>query len=244
MKLLLLALLTALLLTPTTPSARAQTITPQQQETIRQLLNLPPGSKVEFETSRTVDEGQGTGAGVTTSADEIASSFSGSAPTVTLPGKGSATGGDAISDVTAKAANLMGNPLLWVGILLIVGAGVALYLRLPQRVAWIAGLTGAAFVAAALFPGLMLFIIGGAVIAIAGPYVYREWKAKQTEGAKASSDASSTKYREGLRAVVGGVSELKKAMPDAYAKVKELIEAQADPGDFETIDEIKAADRL
>lgn len=202
-----------------------------KEELVRQTLGLPPGTEIEFVHTKTNDAGElhteshGVGAGVSTSADDIAQKFSGSPPSV---GVTTATGGDSNTELKAHSTSSLGNPLLWGGILCIVLAGVVFYRKGPSRAMLVLLAVGALFIASAFFPGLMLFLLAGSALLIGIPYVMAEDKANRTT--------------EALRAVVGGVGKTKGT--PAYEQVKKEIAAQADPTDVQVIDEIKRKDNV
>lgn len=204
-----------------------------------QTIDLPGGGKVIIRQESTTDGGSvketetasGKGASGTATGDQAKLGIDGSAPGASLSGGGSATGGSVNATGESKLnASLFGNPLLWVGILCWLGACVAVYLRLPIRVAIIAGCAGAAFICAALFPGAMLFLVAGASIVGAVFYIWSETQADK--GAKA---------KEALRAVVAGIAN---APTGASEVVKAEVGKQATEEDKATIKAIKRDDGL
>lgn len=236
----------------------AQPLTPDQAA--EQLKKLPPGSSIVLERTHdggniTVEEeASGQGAALNARGKEIVSNFNGTAPGAALGGGRSATGGDTETSNKVKGGdNLWANPLMWVGILCCLGAGVALYLRLPFRVAIIAGVAGLGFISAAIFPWILPFALGGVLLAVVGPYIYREWAHKQEKVAHAEDEAAAIKNREALRAVVAGVGDFGKAAkdsnnptvdPTAYERLKEFIQSHALPSDDAVIKDIKNQDRV
>jgi hypothetical protein len=208
-------------------------LSPEQEAAIRAALGAKPGQTVEIvvENSATREEAKGKGASGTATGDQAKLGIDGSAPGASLSGGGSATGGSVSAAGESRInASLFGNPLLWVGILCWLGAGVAVYLRLPIRVAIIAGCAGVAFICAALFPAATLLIVGG--VAACG-LAFWLWSEQQADkGAKA---------KEALRAVVAGIAN---ATPTAAEMVKSEVSKQATEQDKAVIKSIKKADDL
>lgn len=240
-------------------SAWAQgTLTPEQAA--EQLKKLPPGSTIVLERTHdggniTVEEeATGEGASLNARGKEIVSNFNSTAPGAALGGGRTASGGDTETSNKVKGAdNLWANPLLWVGILCCAGAGVAIYMRLPIRVAIIAAVAGAGFIVAAMIPWILPFAIGAALLAVVGPYIYSEWANKQEKAAHAEDEEAANKHREALRAVVAGVAAFGKAAndkdnptvaPTAYTRLKEFIQNHASPEDEVMIRTIKSNDRV
>ena len=219
---------------------------PVTDEIVNKALGLPPGSTVVVEQTRdggtleVTEEATGKGAALNASGEKIVSDFQGSAPSAAY---GSASGGDtrAKSSIVG-GSNLWANPLLWVGVLCVIGAGVAVFLRLPVRVSGISGAVGVGLIAAAVYPATLLFIVAGAVLAIAAPYIYAEFKAKQ-----------GTQAHEALRSVTAAVSDFKQAAndptnptvpPEAWKRLKADIESHVLPEEKAVIDTVRAKDRL
>lgn len=206
----------------------------------RKIEHLTPEGKVSsVETVQRVETGGGVleeksegsshGAGIDTTADAIAQTFSGSAPVLALPGGASATGGDSDSSTKGTAMlpkNLWGNPLLWAGIFCLLGAGGAFYFAL-RRAALVAGGTGLALIAAALYPAVLLFVAAGVLAVVVAVYLYAEHKGRSGV--------------EALRAVVAGVAGVPEGIRDA---VTAEIAKHADAADKATIKAIKRADDL
>lgn len=201
---------------------------PATKDTIKQLLNIPPGQDIEFIHEQRRETAAGKGAGVDTSANEIAQTFNGSAPVVGLSGGGKAQGGD--SDSTLKAKGAMPKYEQWLliggGLLFIVGAAVCAYLKL-SRAAIICGSFGAALIVAGLYPLITVLLIGGAALIVGGVYIYSEYSGRSSG--------------EALRAVAAGVAN---APAQAAAAVKAEISKQADDRDKRVIKAIKIKDGL
>lgn len=215
-------------------------------DAVNKALGLPPGSTVVVEQTRdggtieVTEEATGKGAGLNANGEKIVSDFKSTAPNAAY---GQASGGDTETrNSIVGAANLWANPLLWVGILCILGAGVAVFLRLPLRVCGIAGGVGVGLIAAAIYPALLLFIVAGAVIAIAGPYIYAEFKAKQ--GAEAT---------KALEDVTAGVDSFKRAAkdpknplvaPEAWDVLKDKLESRVKGKSFDTVTALRRKNGL
>lgn len=181
---------------------------------------------VEGPTAKSTEQATGTGAGLTTNSDEAAAQFDTSAPGANLPGIGS-TGGSLSSRVTFRTLqSAASNPLLWVGIVAVLAAGVTFYLGL-RRASLICVAIGGGFIAAAMIPGWGWFVLAAAALLGVGVYVYVEYGAKRTTSA--------------LQAVVDGVAATKETAPDAYTAVKREIGKQATATDRRVIDQRKAS---
>jgi hypothetical protein len=177
-------------------------------------------------SSKTTEHATGTGAGLTTTSDEAASKFVTSAPGSTLPGIGS-TGGSLSSTLSVRnLRDAAGNPLLWVGIVSILAAGVAFYFGL-RRAAIVCVAIGIGFLAASMIPGWGWFILAAVGLVAVGVYVWAELTGKNT--------------REALRAVVAGVEDLP---TEQRRQAKARIASHADDRDALTIRAIKRADGL
>lgn len=230
-------------------TALAQPLSPE--EAADQLRQLPPGSTITLE--RTYDggniaveeEASGVGAGLNARGQEIVSDFNSSAPGAALGGGRSASGGDTETSNKVKGNDLWANPLLWAGILCLIGSGVAVYLRI-YRAALVAGLLGGSLIAAVLAPLLMVFIVAAAVLVVVVPYIYKEWQSK-VDGEDAHLKS------ETLRAVVAGVADFGKAAkdttnplvtPDSYDRLKSSIQSQLAPEEEAVVKAIKERDRL
>lgn len=208
-------------------------LSPEQEAAIRAALGAKPGQTVEIvvENSATREDARAKGASGTATGDQAKLGIDGSAPGASLSGGGSASGGSVSATGESKInASLFGNPLLWVGILCWLGAGVAVYLRLPFRVAIIAGCAGGAFLCAAMFPAATLLIVGGVAACGLGLWLWSEQQADKGEKAK-----------EALRAVVAGIAN---APTGASEVVKAEVGKQASDTDKAVIKAIKKQDDL
>jgi len=239
-------------LTPTLV-AQPESLPPETQEAARQLLGLPPGSTVVLEKVKTTDNGTlevqeeatGTGAGLNARGEKIVSEFNSSAPNAALGNGKQALGGNTDSSLKITGpANLFANPALWVGILCILGAGFSIY-RMNIRAATILGILGAALMAAAMMPTLLIYILaavaGFAVIA----YLNRDLKSQ-------TLSENVTKYKKALTTVVKGVADFGSVAkdttnptvtPDAYDRLKEAIASHTTDADDLTIKEVKTEAR-
>lgn len=143
-------------------------------------IGTPPNSRVTFESH--TDNGEyhrkesanGTGTGIDATGDAAKVQQKTTAPNASLPGIG-ADGG--ASDASASALTLEGaasNPLLWVGIALLLGGGTCLYLGI-RRAALICGVGGVGLIVAAMLPAWAWFIIAAVGLVAAGVYVWAEY---------------------------------------------------------------------
>jgi hypothetical protein len=207
-------------------------------QTPQQILDqLPPGSTIEFQTTRTSDGGsrteksEGVGAGARASGDgKLQQNVTGSAPEA---GIGFAKGGSVNAETTVTPAS---RALLIAGILALLASGASVYLRLPVRTSIIIAAVGIGLIALDFFPGLALLGVLGAVV-LAGFYIYSEFQAGRKIGELRVS-------HEALRSVAAGISDLKRVDPAVYEKAKERIGAQVEDAEKAVIDRIKKEDRL
>lgn len=179
-----------------------------------------------IETLRTTLMGQATGTSAKAHGDKIDQQLASQPANVSVNGI-SASGGGGESDTTAKSApSLWSNPLLWVGILCVLGAAAAFWLGL-RRAAIVLLIVGGGLIAAALYPWLMLFAVAGVVAVQFGPHLYAEFQARRNH--------------EALRAVAAGVDALD---ADDYVKVTGEIAKHADAADKAVIRKVRRADGL
>ena len=177
--------------------------------------------------TRTVDTGGASvGAGGKATGDKTNLTGDGAPAPLTLPGGLGVAASSALFTLGATGSSMFANPLLWVGILLCIGGGAAIYFGL-KRAAFVAFGVGGAFIVAAMLPGWAWVVIAAAVVAGGGFYVWSEWQAKRRQ--------------EALRAVVAGVAN---APADAQAAVKAEVEKQADAADKAVISAIKRIENL
>jgi hypothetical protein len=193
------------------------TMTPAQQEALRQAFNLPPGSEVDVEIVnrdmggvRTRQEGRGVGAGAVAEGDKLDQQFTGTPPIVGLGADGSLSGSGGGSDSDQKGSALKvppmpwQNPLFWIGLGCLGACGFGVYAGL-RRLALITGVAGVGLIAAAFYPVILLFAVGAVLVVVLGPYVYAEVKKRRAEKDKEATQQESDSHYEALRAVVGGV---------------------------------------
>lgn len=234
---------------PATQATNPTQLTPEQISALRDTFsNLPAGSKVRVEVKHR-DEGSATngeqstgkGASATSEGDKLNDQITGEAPVLArgADGSASAKGGGIDRETSASAvkvpASAWANPLLWAGILAIAGAGVAVYFGL-RRAAVISGIAGAGLILSAAYPGLMLLMLLGVVVAVLGPYLYAEWQ-------KRKGDMNQRSAYEALRAVVAGV-EGPGVPAEARAAVKAVIAKESDAADRAVIDQVKREDKI
>lgn len=217
----------------------AAPLTEEQKDALRAMLNLPPGATLDLEIVneddghvRTKERGRGVGAAAIAEGDRLNDNFTGSAPEVNLGAERSSRGGGSERDVSASAVRMPAlpwqNPLFWVGLAALGGAGASVYFGL-RRAAVICGVAGAGLLAAAFFPGLFLIVAAAAVAVLLLPYIRAEWEKNRSH--------------EALRAVVAGVDD--KTVPaEAKAAVKAAIASEATDQDKATIKAVKRADEV
>ena len=194
-------------------AAQPEPLTDPQTQAIREAAGLPPGSTV-----RLVRETKGS-----SSIDEH--------------GEASGNVGLSLGRLSATATQFnapdspWANPLFWIGVVCLGGAGVGFYAGL-RRAALVSAVAGSGLIACAFYPGLMLILFAVAFGVVFGPYLWAEWKKR-----KAESDAKDK--TEALRAVVEGVESVTPNVQDA---VKDAIARAADLKDKQVIKAIKVAD--
>lgn len=244
------------------------TLTQQQQEAIAAAMGLPPGSKITLEATRTVDGGtrdvdegaEGASASLKARGDKEVEIDKFTSTTPPLAGLGNgrqASGSDTDTKSKTKGggmADAWKSPAFWVGVLFLLGAaGVGIGLK-QLRPAMILGAIGAGLIAVAFFPLLLIPVLLGALLVVAGPYVWKELAHEKTKAVAAEVALDATKKTEALRAVVAGVDEVRKVgaaggelAPSAkewYERLKDFIASQADAEDGQVIAEIKRLDGL
>jgi len=175
------------------------------------------GSSITYK-STTTKTGKGVGASLRTDSAETAANFKTGAPTASFGGEdgGSSTGGLLDANFSMKFPKGT-SPLLWVGVLGIVGAGGCLYLGL-KRAALICLMGGLGFVAASFLPGAAVVILCLLGLMGAGFYIYAEHK--------------NMSYFEAARALHDGIKDLPEA---ERKKAEEYVAAQATTRDAKTI---------
>lgn len=190
-------------------------------EALRQLLNLPPGSKIELDIThkdggqlKTRQEGTGKGASAIAEGDKLSDKITGTAPIANVGADGSAgaEGGSIEREAAGSAVKVppmpWANPLFWIGVGMLGVAGFGVYSGL-RRLALIAGVGGVGLIAAAFYPVILLFAVAAVVAAVFGPYVYTEIKKRKAENDAKEKEKEGDKYYEALRATVGGVEHSK-----------------------------------
>ncbi len=181
--------------------------------------DVPPLREVRHTASST-------GPGADVAGDRLQQGMTGAPSELKLPGGSSAKGGG--FELTANASLTSKGPLILIGlgVLLIIGACVALYLQL-RRVALIGGLAGALFVAAGLYPEFAVLLIVAAALGLGA------WLFVEAKGGKG--------WRESLRASLGAAAKLP---ADARAAWERELKGQADAPDVAAIAKIEKADDL
>lgn len=145
---------------PAPPAARIQTG--------NTTIEVPPGSTLTLDHVLETDDvgplpsftrsAESSGASLSTTAPEIAADFDASAPTTSLSGDdgGSASGGDLSTSLNLRGMK-PSNPLFWIGGLLLLGAGVLLYLKRVTAAATTAAVA-VTMIACAAFPAFALVL--------------------------------------------------------------------------------------
>lgn len=140
-------------------------------------IEVPPGSTLTFDHVLETDDvgplpsftrsAESSGASLSTTAPEVAAGFDATAPTTTLSGDdgGSASGGDLSASLHLKGMK-PSNPLFWIGGLLLIGAGVLLYLKRITAAATAAGVA-VVMIACAAFPAFAIVLALGALTIVA-----------------------------------------------------------------------------
>lgn len=175
-------------------------------ELIRILKQVPPGTPVELESTSKTQTASGQGAGISTTAQDVAQQFNGSAPQTSLNGVGNAGGGDAESRVKAHGdggTNPFRSLYFYAGLACIAVAAFKVYRRDALGAAPVAA-AGGGFILAACFPELAEVLVVIAVgLKLAG-YVH------------ASESIAGTRTGEGLRAALEALSTLPAAGQQAF----------------------------
>ena len=194
-------------------------------ETVRFKYRRDAGLSTSHETVA------GRGASIDARGNDTAAAHDASAPTAQLSsGVGGSSGGSLRAQLSAiKPETLMSNPLMWVGLLGIVGAGAALYFGL-RRAALFLGIGGAGLIVAAMLPAWAWIVLAAVAVIGGGVYLWAEYGGKRSH--------------EALRAVAAGVSDLEDMAPESYKLVKTRVAKHADAKDAKTIDRVKTEDGL
>lgn len=201
-------------------------------EVIKYLRSLPPGTPVEIQTSTTEQRADGQGASGTSTGDKATQTIDSTAPTVALPGV-AASGGATHADQTAEVIHTLWFRILIgvIGLLIAAAGALGLYLGHALRAGAGTIAIGLGLTAAALFPDFALFVLLG--VAVYGAVSL--W----TTGDLAS------KFHEALRAVAAGVSDFADASgAPAASSLLNAISNHADSTDKTVIKAIRKADDL
>lgn len=159
----------------------------------------------------------------------------GTAPSVTTPGGISAAGGMTRSDGSAKIAQ--GAAGRWtagiIGLLIVGFGGWGLYSLQPLKSSLGTIGIGAALIASALWISLALYILAGVAVYAAGSL----WL----------TGLDAARFREALRALAAGVSDMASKHPAAHQDLTDrdgLLAAHADSRDLKTIEKVATKDKL
>lgn len=247
------------------PPAAGQALSPEQNEAIRQALGLPPGSTITLEHTTTKDggtitveeEATGEGAALRASGEKVVSDFNAGAPGANLTGKGQSTGGNTdTNNEVIGASSILKNPLFWIGFLALLLSVGTLFVRpptfpvaIPIRTTAILAGAGAGLIASAMYPFLMLFVIGGVVLVLLLPYIQREFAAEKER--KRAEEGELAK--KALRSVAAGVSDFKKAAkdhtnsmipPEMWDRLKDSLASHVEADEEDVIAKIRREDGL
>lgn len=149
-----------------------------------------------------------------------------------------ASGGGGKSSQVSKSAvpsSLSNNPLTWVGIAVLLGAGASVYFGL-RKLFVVLSVTGISLLAVAVYPWLMLVGISVAVLALVVPYFLTEIQKK-----KLSEEFNNVK---GTLVAVAEAVDSDKIDKDAREKVKNETEKTMDQVHKNTIDKIKQENEI
>lgn len=215
-------------------STYAATLCHAQQtndEVIKYLKSLPPGTPVEIQTSTTEQTADGQGASGQSTGDKATQTIDSGAPTVALPGV-AANGGATHATQTAEVTHALWFRIIVGAIGLLIAAAGALGLYFGHALRAGAGTIaiGLGLAAAALWPDFALFVLLG--VAIYGAVSL--W----TTGDLAA------KFKEALRAVAAGVSDFSATNTPAASGLLTAIGNHADATDKTVIKAIRKADDL
>lgn len=200
-------------------------------EVIKYLRSLPPGTPVEIQTSTTEQKADGQGASGQSTGDKANQTIDSTAPHVALPGV-IANGGDTHAKQEASIEHALWFRILVgvVGLLIAAAGALGLYLGHALRAGAGTIAIGIGLAAAALWVDFALFVLLG----VAGYGAVSLW----TTGTLAA------KFKEALRAVAAGVSDFADADAAAAAKLREEIASHASEADKTTIKAVRTADNL
>lgn len=214
----------------TSPASIA--IPPEMVDLIRR---TPPNVDQTFEFEIDHKEATGRGAGLTTTADDVAGKFKSSAPQADLgPDGPGSSGSDTEASWKLGSSSTFKSPLLWVGILCLLAAGAAAYFR-SLRGCLVCGVLGFVLIAAAAFPQLSALLAAIGIAGAVAVYIYAE--------------KNAVSFREASRAMLAGISDLSDPThpasdPGAAAKLKTAINSHAVHTDQATMATIRNADNL
>ena len=200
-------------------------------DVIKYLRSLPPGTPVEIQTSTTEQRADGQGASGTSTGDKATQTIDSTAPTVALPGV-AASGGATHADQTAEVTHTLWFRILIgiIGLLIAAAGALGLYLGHALRAGAGTIAIGLGLAAAALWPDFALFVLLG--VAVYGAISL--W----------TTGDLATKVKEALRAVAAGVSDFSGTNTPAAEKLLEDIAKHASATDKATIKAIRKADEL
>lgn len=198
-------------------------ITPGKSDGVSKIhLFTAGGGRVEVE-----ERVGGTGAGATATGDKLNDQITGSPPSVSMGGM-DATGGGVSGKFQGSAffapATTWANPMFWIGLACIGGAGAAVYFGI-KRAAIVSAVAGVGLLAAAFYPIILPIV----VVVLAMPYLWVEYQ--------------NWKTREAFRAREAGLATAN-LDPSARAAIEKATANHATGTDLPTIAALKAVDGL
>lgn len=220
--------------------AYASTLCHAQQtndEVVKYLRSLPPGTPVEIQTSTTEQKADGQGASGQSTGDKANQTIDSTAPHVAVPGV-IANGGDTHAKQEAQVSGE-----LWYRILLLVaglgclgGAAWKALKTVPPELDTAIGLAvaGGVLILCALFPFLLYLLVIAVVLAGVSHFLPDKAKSALVARLSAVTGAAATSTRE-ADATLSAFDELCEAVandPAATSAVRAHLDRHADDPDF------------
>lgn len=204
---------------------------------VRHALQIPDSEELDFVWDQEVggytltrDHAKGVSASARASGTDLKQKIETTAPTAETKGGGKGGGGDSNASQEGNAfippvdPNLWTNPLLWIGVAIILaGVGVfslsgmpivnGLQLRRPAFVLWIVGI---AFVCGAAWPNFAKFWIGAGCLVAICFYIWSEIQERRNK-------ATATTTTQVFDRVIAGVQKGKEYAAEAADKLREQV---------------------